>query len=202
MRTPGRTRSSSSAGRSSSREIRRQIGKGGDQLLPVFLAPAEMERSGKRWRRNAAKSSRPITWEAFAAFPKTRELFQRIAEDGKKIALASSAKGDELDAYKRIARITDLVDDQTSKDDAKHSKPHPDIFEAAMGRLKGIDKSEVLVVGDTPYDAEAAVKAGLKPIGLLCGGWSEAELRAAGCIATYHTPGDLLANYTSSPFIK
>ena len=183
-------------------DIRRQIGKGGDQLLPIFLDSSEMERIGKALESKRGEIFKSQYLAGIRGFPKTRELFQRIAEDGKQIALASSAKGDELDAYKRIARITDLVDDQTSKDDAKRSKPHPDIFEAAMGKLKGIDKHEVLVVGDTPYDAQAAVKAGLMPIGLLCGGWSEDDLRSAGCIATYYTPGDLLANYTSSPFIR
>jgi phosphoglycolate phosphatase-like HAD superfamily hydrolase len=56
------------------------------------------------------------------------------------------------------------------------------------------------VVGDTPYDAEAAAKAGLKTVGFLCGGWSEAELRQAGCIAVYRDPADLLARYDGSPF--
>jgi phosphoglycolate phosphatase-like HAD superfamily hydrolase len=126
-------------------------------------------------------------------------LFERIKADGKRIALASSAKGDELEKYKKIANIADLVDAETSSDDAEQSKPHPDIFEAALERLGQISPERVVVIGDTPYDAEAAGKAGLRTIGVLCGGFPEADLRAAGCIAIYRDPADLLARYDTSP---
>ena len=133
------------------------------------------------------------------AFPMTRELFERIKRDGKQVVLASSSKGKELDAYKKIARIDDLIEDATSSDDAERSKPHPDIFEAALTKLDGVTPEEAIVVGDTPYDAEAAGKAGLATIGLLCGGFPEDELRASGCIAIFRDPADLLARYDESP---
>ena len=104
----------------------------------------------------------------------------------------------ELALYKRVARIEDLVDVETSADDAEKSKPHPDIFEAAVSRL-GITSADIVVVGDTPYDAEAAEGAGLRTVGLLCGGFAEADLRKAGCIAIYRDPADLLAHYDKSP---
>ncbi len=119
--------------------------------------------------------------------------------DGKQIALASSAKDEELQQYKKAARIDDLIDTETSSDDAEKSKPHPDIFEAALQRLGNIGPEHVVVVGDTPYDAEAASKAGLRTIGVLCGGWPEADLRRAGCIAVFRDPADLLAQYHRSP---
>jgi phosphoglycolate phosphatase-like HAD superfamily hydrolase len=99
---------------------------------------------------------------------------------------------------KRVAGIEDLVDVETSADDAEKSKPHPDIFEATVSRL-GIAPADVVVVGDTPYDAEAAEGAGLRTVGLLCGGFTEADLRKAGCIAIYRDPADLLAHYYKSP---
>ena len=114
------------------------------------------------------------------------------------MALASSAKEAELAFYKRVAGIEDLVDVEASADDAEKSKPHPDIFEAAVARLR-IASADLVVVGDTPYDAEAAVGAGLRTVGLLCGGFAEADLRKAGCIAIYRDPADLLAHYYKSP---
>src|SRR5688572_15462470 len=93
------------------------------------------------------------------AFPKVRQLFERIRRDRIRIALASSAKADELASYKKIARIGDLVEAETSSDDAEKSKPHPDIFDAALEQLDDATPDRVLVVGDTPYDAEAAAKA-------------------------------------------
>ena len=84
------------------------------------------------------------------AFPESAELFQRIKDDGKQIVLASSAKAEELDMYKKIARIDDLIESETSSDDADRSKPYPDIFQAALARLKGVAPEDAVVIGDTP----------------------------------------------------
>ncbi|MBV8820669.1 MAG: HAD family hydrolase, partial [Acidobacteriaceae bacterium] len=100
---------------------------------------------------------------------------------------------DELDYYKRVLQIEDLLDADTSGDEAKRSKPQPDIFQAALVRT-GSDPGYSLVVGDTPYDAEAAGKAGMRTIGVLCGGFPEPWLRDAGCIAIYRDPADLMAH--------
>jgi phosphoglycolate phosphatase-like HAD superfamily hydrolase len=135
-------------------------------------------------------------------FPAVRELFRRVKDEGLRVALASSAKGDELEAYKKLARIEDLVGEETSSDDAEKSKPHPDIFEAALEKLGDVRLSEAVVVGDTPYDAEAAGKAGLKTVGLLSGGFPAEDLRAAGCVRIYRDAADLLANYDTSPLAK
>jgi HAD superfamily hydrolase (TIGR01509 family) len=132
-------------------------------------------------------------------FPKVRELFERLAADGKKIALASSATGPELEEYKERLGIADLLDAHSSADDAEKSKPDPDIFLAALDRLGDPDRAETVVVGDTPYDAEAGRAAGLRVVGVTCGGWSADELRAVGCAAVYHDPADLLAHYDHSP---
>ncbi|PYT00594.1 MAG: HAD family hydrolase [Acidobacteria bacterium] len=179
--------------------VRYQIGKGGDQLMPVFLSKEELEEFGEELEKYRGELYKREYMPRVRAFPRVRELFERIQRDGKRIALASSAKGDELKTYKKLAGIEDLVEEETSKDDAEKSKPHPDIFEAALARLGGPPASRVIVVGDTPYDAEAAGKAGLKTIGFLSGGFPEQDLRAAGCIRIYEDAADLLARYDSSP---
>lgn len=183
-------------------EVRRQIGKGGDQLMPVFLSEDEIEIKGDELEEHRGKILKERYLPHITAFPCARELLQRLQADGKRIALASSAKEEELATYKKIAQIEDLIDEETSSDDAESSKPHPDIFQAAMKRLGDISLEQVIVVGDTPYDAEAAAKAGLRTIGLLCGGWSENNLKKAGCIAVYKDPADLLARYADSPLVK
>jgi phosphoglycolate phosphatase-like HAD superfamily hydrolase len=123
---------------------------------------------------------------------------ERIRSDGRTIALASSAKKEELDEYKKIAQIEDLVKADTSSADAERTKPHPDIFEAALKKLGDIDLEKIVVVGDTPHDAEAAANANIRMIGLLSGGWTEERLRHAGCIEVYRHPADLLARYDRS----
>lgn len=180
-------------------QVRHQIGKGSDQLLPVFLSKDELERVGARIDKERSDWFKENYLPQVRPFPNTRALFERIREAGKRIVLASSAKEDELEKYKELARIGDLVETSTSSDDAEKSKPYPDIFLAALGRLKDVKPSEALVVGDTPYDAEAAGKAGMRTIALLCGGFPEAELRAAGAIALFRDPADLLARYDESP---
>jgi HAD superfamily hydrolase (TIGR01509 family) len=180
-------------------DIRGQIGKGGDQLMPVFLPKEVVERQGEE----IEKARKDLFMREYIgqarAFPGVADLFRRIRAAGQRIVLASSAKGDELERYKEIAGIADLVDAATSADDAERSKPHPDIFQAALARLAPIGAAEAVVVGDTPWDAEAAGKAGLRCVGVLCGGFPAEELRAAGCIALYRDPAELLAEYERSP---
>ncbi len=108
------------------------------------------------------------------------------------MALASSGKKDEVKHYQELLGIADLIDVATSSDDADRSKPHPDIFQAAIDKLDGIAPEDMIVVGDTPYDAEAADKAGLRTIGVLCGGFPESDLKGAGCVAIYRDPQHLL----------
>ena len=176
-------------------KVRHQIGKGGDQLMPVFFTEEELSRFGERMEKFRGELFKREYLPRVRPFPKVRELFERVRADGKRVALASSAKEEELKAYKEIANIADLVEEETSKDDVARSKPHPDIFASALAKLGRPSAREVLVVGDTPYDAEAAGKAGLRTTGVLCGGFPEQELRAAGCVEIYRDPADLLARY-------
>jgi HAD superfamily hydrolase (TIGR01549 family) len=179
-------------------DIRSQIGKGGDQLMPVFLGKAELKRIGEALEEFRGAHFKKHYLPRVRAFPDVTALFRRIRDAGQRIALASSAKGDELAVYKKLAGITDLVDEETSSDDADKSKPHPDIFVAALERLK-LRPQQAVVVGDTPYDAEAAAKAGIATVGVLCGGFPRADLEGAGCVAIYADPGDLLRSYATSP---
>jgi HAD superfamily hydrolase (TIGR01509 family) len=181
--------------------IRAQIGKGGDLLMAALLPEEEVRRRGKEIEKYRLELFEREYLPRVKPFPGVRELFERIKADGKRIALASSAKKEELERYKRIAGVEDLVDAETSSDDAEKSKPHPDIFEAALEHLEGIRAVDAIAVGDTPYDAQAAGKAGLRTIGLLCGGWPESELRGAGCMAIYRDPADLLSHYEHSPLV-
>ena len=179
-----------------------QIGKGSDELLPALLPADVVERREKEIDKYRSDLYKRDYFPRVKAFPGVRALFERLKADGVRIALGSSAKGDELDRYMEIADIKDLVEAATSSSDADKSKPHPDIFHAACDRLKGVDRSALIVVGDTPYDAEAAGKAGLRTVGVRGGGWPDDKLKAAGCVAIYDGPADLLANYDTSPLAR
>lgn len=182
-------------------EIRAQIGKGGDQLMPVFLSKEEIASRGKAIEQYRSELYKKNYFSRVRPFPKVRELFEQLLDDEWKIALASSAKGDELETYKDLCRINDLVDVETSSDDAEKSKPYPDIFQAAVARLK-VSPQDCVVVGDSPYDAQAATKAGIRSIGFLCGGFSREDLNAAGYLYLYSDAADLLARYHESLFFQ
>lgn len=182
--------------------VRRQIGKGADQLMPVFLSEEELKRFGEKLDRYRSDLFKRDYLPQVKALPKVRDLFLRLARDSRIIVLASSAKKDELDAYKKIGDIADLVEAETSSGDVDKSKPHPDIFAAALSRFSGFPPDQVIVVGDTPYDAEAAARLNLRTIGVLCGGWSATRLEQAGCIAVYRDPAELLQCYEQSPLSR
>lgn len=179
-------------------QARSQIGKGGDQLIPMFLSDAEQKDHGEEmeeWRGKLFKSKYLPLVRPFSAVP---QLLRRVHDAGLKVAAASSAKRSELEVYLDIAGIKDLVDVATSSEDAEQSKPAPDIFQVALKKL-GIEGPQAIAIGDTPYDAEAARKAGISTIGMLCGGFTEADLRKGGCVAVYPGPGALLACFDASP---
>jgi HAD superfamily hydrolase (TIGR01509 family) len=184
-------------------DIRRQIGKGGDQLLPVFLSEGEIKQIGDELSDYRGRLFKEKYLSKVKPFPGVRALFEKIKAHGQQIALASSAKGDELKDFERIANIEDLVEVETSSADAERSKPHPDIFEAALDRLgKKVSREQAIVVGDSPHDAEAAKRAHLRTVGVLCGGFPETDLWAAGCVAIYKGPEDLLRRYATSPLAR
>jgi HAD superfamily hydrolase (TIGR01549 family) len=182
-------------------DVRGQIGKGGDKLIPVFLSDYEQREFGEEmeaWRSAHFKATYLPLVRPFSAVP---DLLRRLRDIGLRVAVASSAKKDELHRYLEIARIIDLVEVTTSSDDVEESKPAPDIFEVALEKLKLVG-AEAIAIGDTPYDAEAAGKAGVVTIGVLCGGFAESTLRRAGCTEIYPGPAALFARLSESIFGK
>jgi HAD superfamily hydrolase (TIGR01549 family) len=178
-------------------QARSQIGKGGDKLIPVFLSVEEQRDHGKEmeeWRGNRFKTDYLPLVRPFSAVP---DVLRCVRDAGVQIAIASSAKKDELEQYLDIARIADLVDLTASSDDVEESKPAPDIFEVVLKRLK-IEGTDAVAIGDTPYDAAAAGKAKIATIGVLCGGFTESSLRQAGCVEIYPAPASLFARFEDS----
>ncbi len=180
-------------------DMRAQIGKGGDQILRGLVPPEMLEEKQDEIESYRADLFKHEYLPRARAFPGVRALFEHVRASGQSAVLASSGKEHEVEGYKKLADIADLVDSATSSDDAERSKPFPDIFQAALQKLAPLDANDAVVVGDTPYDAEAARNAGLKAVGVLSGGFSEQALREAGCIAIYRDPEDLLRHYATSP---
>ena len=182
-------------------DARGQIGKGGDKLIPFFLSEAEQADHGKAMEEYRGELFRSEYLHLVRPFTAVPQLMHRLKEAGLKIAAASSAKQKELDVYLKAAGITDLMDASTCSNDVEDSKPDPDIFLAVLEKL-GCRADEAVVIGDTPYDAIAATRAGIEVVGVLSGGFREEDLREAGCIAVYPGPGALFTCFENSPLAR
>jgi HAD superfamily hydrolase (TIGR01549 family) len=180
--------------------LREQIGKGGDQYLPEFLSEREMQEFGEEAEKYRGEVFKKKYLAQVKGFPKVRELFERLRSDGKKIALASSGKDAEVHHYEKLLGIRGMVHCRTTADQVVRSKPHADVFIAALNLLE-LPPHEVVAVGDTPYDVTAAKKVDLPVIGVLCGGFPEQSLRDAGALAIFRDPADLLERYYQSPLL-
>ncbi|HEY9776069.1 MAG TPA: HAD family hydrolase [Planktothrix sp.] len=178
-------------------KVRDQIGKGGDHLLPTFISKEQIEEFGdelKEWRGEHFKSK---YMHSIRPFKDSHALLDRVKKGGLKVAAGSSAKQDELDYYIGLLGAKELFDVTTSADDVERSKPSPDVFAVALKKLNS-SFDETVVIGDSPYDAEAAAKIGLTTIGFLSGGFPEDWLRDAGAAEIYDGPTGLLKSYGKS----
>ena len=167
-------------------ELHRLAGMDGDEMLTQLVPGISkterkeiMEQEGKRFREGYLPHIR--------AFPGVRELFEELKRRERKIALATDCEKEQLQHYLQSAGIENLIDAIGCGDDVKRGKPHPDVVEVALRRVRAGRKLAVLI-GDTPYDAEAALKAGVAPVGVLTGHFSARELREVGCRAVMRDP--------------
>lgn len=178
--------------------IHDQIGKGTDMLVPTLLPEA-----GEAAQEKLGDAHGKVFKSKFLAgvkpFDGAHDLLMRAHEAGQKVVLASSASKAELDHYLDLLDVRDLVTATTSGDDVANTKPAPDIFATALKKIAPLKADEVIVVGDTPYDIEAAAKCGIVAIGLRSGKFSDQALQEAGAVALYDDVAALLADYDGSP---
>jgi HAD superfamily hydrolase (TIGR01509 family) len=180
-------------------KVRPLIGMGGDKVLPETLHLEKDSEIGSQIskRREAIFKERYLP--RLRAFPGAKELLQEMRKRGLKLAIASSAQPDELKSLLRLVGAEDLVEEKTSSKDVSRSKPNPDVMQVTLQRIE-LDPNEVLMIGDTAYDIEAASKVHVGTIAFRCGGWRDADL--AGALAIYDGPADLLAHYDESPLTR
>jgi len=173
------------------------VGMGGDKLLPELTGVEADSKQGKALSEERTAHFMATYLPTLRAFPKTRELLERLRDRGIKRVIATSAGDEELTALLRVAGVADLLSDTTNKDDAGgNSKPDPDIVVAALEKA-GVSAEEAIMLGDTPYDVEAARKAGVRTIAVRSGGWGDEKLRDA--VAIYADAAELLDRIDDSP---
>jgi HAD superfamily hydrolase (TIGR01509 family) len=172
-----------------------EIGKGGDQLVPDLLGRlAERDAGDALRKRHDEEFIRLAEREGILAMPGAKDLLLALRARGLTLALATSSNAEQLALVERTSGVAwrALVDVVASADDAARSKPAPDILHAAIDRL-AMAPAECAMFGDTPWDAQAAKRAGVTLIGVTCGGNVERDLRRAGARAVYRDPAAVLA---------
>lgn len=179
--------------------VRPLIGMGGDKVLPDTIHVGKDSEQGKAISKKRAEIFKERYLPHLQAFPGAKELIEQMRKHGLKVAIASSAKPDELQDMLRLVGAQDLIEQKTSSKDAPRSKPDPDVMEVTLERI-ALPANEVLMIGDTAYDIEAAQKVHVGTIAFRCGGWKDADL--AGAIAIYDGPADLLAHFDNSPLVR
>jgi HAD superfamily hydrolase (TIGR01509 family) len=170
--------------------IHKQLGKGADMLTPA-LAPHLPQKA----RDAIAKRHGEIFKEEFLprveAFPNARDLIAALHRSGREVVLASSCDQAEVDHYVHLLRVKELLRATTSADDVEKSKPAGDIFASALQKTSSRAPDRAIAIGDTPYDAIAAAKCGIRTIAVRSGGFTDEELLSGHPIAIYEDVGDL-----------
>jgi HAD superfamily hydrolase (TIGR01509 family) len=177
--------------------IHRHMGMGGDQLVAELTDDATEEEKGDAIR-DAEKVLYMELIEEVEPMEGSRELIEDLKERGHTVVLASSAKSSEVDHYLDQLDARDLADDWTTSSDVEHTKPQPDLVQAALDKA-GAGSDDAVMIGDTPWDIEAAKRVGVETLTVLTGGFSRAELEEAGAAAVFESVAELRRRLAETP---
>jgi HAD superfamily hydrolase (TIGR01549 family) len=167
--------------------LHRHVGMGGDKFVSAVAGDAVEEQLGDELRERWEKLFDELIDEV-APFEGARELMEDLKGRGHPVVLASSAIKKHLDHFLELLDAKDLADAWTTKDDVEASKPEPDLVSAALEKA---GTEDAVMIGDTPWDVEAARRAGIETICVITGGFSEHELRDAGAAAVFESVAEL-----------
>jgi HAD superfamily hydrolase (TIGR01509 family) len=176
--------------------IHQLVGMGGARLVDNLL-PSGRDRDEDEDIMASHGALYASHWPSLRALDGAKELLSQCHAGGLAVALASSARERDLQVMRSVLDADAFIDAATSANDAKESKPAPDILEAALASV-GVDAADAVYVGDAVWDMKAAAALGIPSIGVTCGGIQAAQLRDAGAVEVYEGPRDLLENLGSS----
>jgi HAD superfamily hydrolase (TIGR01509 family) len=179
--------------------VRPLVGMGGDQLLPKLTGLDHRSERAAAITARRAEIFKTRHLHTLRAFPGAHELLARFKQDELKLVIATSSGEKQLNDMLEQTGLEDLVERKTSSSDAGRSKPAPDIVNAALERVH-LEADEVLMLGDTPYDIEAAARAGVGTVAVRSGGWPDHAL--SGAVEIFDDAAELLREYERSPFAR
>jgi HAD superfamily hydrolase (TIGR01549 family) len=175
--------------------LHRHVGMGGDKFVAAVAGEDVEARLGDTLRQDWEGRFDAMIDEV-EPLAGARELMVALAERGNSVVLASSAIEKHLECFLDVLDAREIADSWTTNDDVEASKPEPDLVEAALAKAGTRD---AVMVGDTPWDCIAADRAGIKTVGVITGGFSEAELRGAGAVAVFESLEELCERLDETP---
>ena len=178
-------------------QVRPLIGMGGDQVVPRLVSELDGKTGvGKQIADRRKELLLSKFSNGLAPTSGALELVQKLRESGLRLVVASSATEQELELLLKVAQVDEMQLDFTTSSDVEASKPEPDLIAVALNKVK-LQADRALMLGDTPYDIEAARQAGVGVVAFRTGGFNDQQLQ--GALAIYDDPADLLRNYATSP---
>ncbi|MDX6408829.1 MAG: hypothetical protein QOE13_1900 [Gaiellaceae bacterium] len=175
--------------------LHRHVGMGGDKFVAAVAGDDVEKRLGDEVRKSWEQLFDELIDEV-EPFDNARQLMADLKARGHPVVLASSAIQKHLDHFLDVLHARGLADGWTTKDDVEASKPDPDLVNAA---LEKVGSREAVMIGDTPWDVEAARRAGIETICVITGGFSEHELREAGALAVFESVAELRERLDETP---
>ena len=176
--------------------LHRHVGMGGDMYVAAVAGETVNKQIGDDVRGEWERQFDSLI-EEIAPFAGAHDLIAELKERGHKVVLASSSIAKHAEHFVELLEVRDLVDGWTTKDDVEATKPQPDLVRAALAKA---GTGDAVMVGDTPWDVEAAHKAGLQTIAVLTGGaYSDAELRAFGAIEVFSSVKEMRDRLDETP---
>src|ERR1700727_1544821 len=170
--------------------IHRHIGMGGDQVVEALTAEDTEREQGDEIRETEGSLYRDLIGEV-EPMEGSRKLIEQLKGRCNTVVLASSAKEQEVEHYLDLLDARELTDSWTTSADVEATKPEPDLVHAALDLVDG-EPSTAVMIGDTPWDVDAALKAGVETLAAVTGGFTAQELQEAGAADVFESAGEPL----------
>lgn len=168
------------------------VGMGSDELLTAVLGRPDSGISEAHGRHFADMH------ELIRPLPGAKEVLGRFKNDGGRSVIVTSAKERDLEALLGALDASEFIDEVLHGEEVDQAKPSPDLFHEALRRT-GAGPDDTLAVGDSVWDVKAAMRAGVRCVGVETGGNLRPQLEQAGAVAVYRDCEELIERWDSSP---
>lgn len=183
-------------------DLRPYSGMDGRDMLGRLIPQSKLHAVQARILKVQGTLYREKFLELAQPIPGVRELFACLKERGYRVALATTCEPDELKRYCALINACEFIDVIACGADVNKGKPHPDLIALALKKLRKRNASAAVMVGDTPFDAMAALAAGTKAVGVLTGYFPAEDLHQAGAQEVFRNPTELLSRLQEEPEIQ